>query len=202
MTIIQRAVRVCALLSVAALSLPAGAQTLLDAKLDPASAQPGSPVKLTANFANADSPQCGVRVNWGDGQTQDFKINQAKDVPLVAQHTYAKPGNYTVMVEPKTLGISLKCLGDKQRAQVAVVAPPPPAASAPAAAAAAAAPAAAKGPRCAAPWKLDAKSVNKKTGAYTCTAKAGTAAPSPTPECPGALSYFHNAKRGQSGCRP
>ena len=175
---------------------PLGAQTLLDARVEPASVQPNQPVKLTANFGNADNPNCGVRVHWGDGQSNDFKINQSKDVPLVTQHAYAKPGSYTVMVEPKTQGIALKCVGANQRATVAVVAPPPPAAaSSPAATTA-------KAPTCPAGWKLDAKSVNKKTGAYTCSAKAGTAAPNPAPQCPGALTYFHNAKRGQLGCRP
>lgn len=178
----------------------ADAQTLLDAKVQPASVQTGQPVKLTANFSNADNPNCGVRVHWGDGQTMDLKINQTKDVPLVAQHSYAKAGQYTVMVEPKTQGMAMKCVGANQRATVAVVAPPPPAASGPAAKASATV--AAKGPSCPAPWKLDAKSVNKKSGAFTCNAKAGTAVPSPEPACPGALTYFHNAKRGQYGCRP
>jgi hypothetical protein len=177
----------------------AGAQTLLDAKVEPASVTTGQPVTLTANFGNADSPNCGVRVHWGDGQQMDLKINQAKDVPLVARHSYAKPGSYTVMVEPKTQGLSIKCVGTNQRVAVTATAPPPPpAASAPAKTAAAAP----KGPACSAPWKLDAKSVNKKSGAYTCNAKAGTAAPAPAPGCPGALTYFHNAKRGQYGCRP
>ena len=190
-------VRALCVLPVFALATAAEAQTLLDAKVEPARVQSGQPVKLTANFSDPDNPNCGVRVHWGDGQTMDLKINQAKDVPLVAQHSYAKAGTYTVMVEPKTQGITMKCVGANQHATVAVVAPPPPpAATAPAAAAAA------KGPNCPAPWKLDGKSVNKKSGAYTCTAKAGTAVPSPEPQCPGVLSYFHNAKRGQYGCRP
>lgn len=197
---LRPSIRLTCALSLLAISVATGAQTLIDAKVEPASVQPGQAVKLTANFSNPDNPNCGVRVNWGDGQTVDLKINQAKDVPLVAQHSYAKAGTYTVMVEPKTQGITMKCVGTNQRATVAVVAPPPPPASAPAAMTAAAKPA--KGPGCAAPWKLDAKSVNKKSGAYTCTAKAGTAVPAPEPQCPGALSYFHNAKRGQYGCRP
>jgi hypothetical protein len=185
----------CALVSVGATA--AGAQTLLDAKVEPASVSTGRPVTLTANFSNADNPNCGVRVHWGDGQQMDLKINQAKDVPLVARHSYAKPGSYTVMVEPKTQGLSMKCVGTNQRVALTVTAPPP-AASAPAKTATASP----KGPACAAPWKLDAKSVNRRSGAYTCNAKAGTAAPAPAPECPGALTYFHNAKRGQYGCRP
>ena len=91
----------------------------------PASARTGQPITLTASFANADNPNCGVRVHWGDGQTKDYKINQPKDAPLVVQHSYAKAGSYTVMVEPKSLGMSLRCLGDAQRVAVNVVAPPP-----------------------------------------------------------------------------
>jgi hypothetical protein len=171
-------------------AIAAHAQTLMSAKVEPATAQPGQAVTLTAELGNADNPNCGMRLHWGDGQTQDLKINQAKDVPIVARHSYAKAGNYTVMVEPKTQGFALKCLGANQRVAVQVVAP---------VAAKAAAP---SGPTCPGGWKLDAKSVNKKTGAYTCSAKAGTAAPQPQPTCPGELSYFFNAKRGQIGCRP
>jgi hypothetical protein len=188
--------RLLAAVALVALSAAAAAQTLRDAKVEPSSAQPGQAVKLTANFDSAENPNCGIRVHWGDGQTQDFKINQAKDVPLVAPHTYAKAGSYTVMVEPKSQGITIKCVGQNQRAAVNVVAPAPVAASGPAAAARKG------GPSCPGGWKLDARSVNRKSGAYTCTAKAGSAAPSPAPECPGALTYFHNAKRGQLGCRP
>ena len=69
-------------------------------------------------------------------------------------------------------------------------------APAPAGAAAAAAPSCPEG------WKLNAKSVNKKSGAYTCTAKAGTAAPASHAACPGSLSYFENSKKGQLGSKP
>jgi hypothetical protein len=169
----------------------ASAQILVGAKVEPANAQPGQPVTMTASFSNADNPNCGVRVHWGDGQTQDFKVNQTKDVPLSLQHSYAKPGSFMVMVEPKSQGMTLKCVGDSQRATVSVVAPAPARAAADA-----------KGPTCPGGWKLDAKSVNKKTGAFSCSAKAGTKAPEPEPSCPGALTYFHNAKRGQLGCRP
>jgi hypothetical protein len=186
-----RHVQPAAAAALLALAAAAGAQTLIGAKAEPASPRPGQPITLTANFANADNPNCGVRVHWGDGQTQDFKINQTKDVPLVAQHSYAKPGSYTVLVEPKSRGMTLRCLGDNQQTTVSVVKPAP-----------AAAPAAGKGPACPQGWQLDAKSVNKKSGAFACIAKAGTAAPQPEPVCPGALTYFHNAKRGQLGCRP
>jgi hypothetical protein len=43
--------------------------------------------------------------------------------------------------------------------------------------------------------------VNKKTQAFTCTAKAGTKIPEPKLACPGDLTYFDNSKKGQLGCR-
>lgn len=178
------------------LALAANAQTLSGIKLEPASAKVGEPVKITGTFDNADNPNCNVRVHFGDGQTQDFKINQLKDVPLIATRSYNKPGQYKVLIEPKTALPMLKCVGNNQTAMVTVVAAAPIAAAAPAAKAVAA------GPKCPDGWKLNAKSVNRKTGAFTCGAKAGTALPTAKLECPAALGYFENKSKGQLGCRP
>jgi len=175
----------------------ATAQTLSGIKLEPASVKVGEPVKITGTFDNADNPNCNVRVHFGDGQTQDFKINQLKDVPLVASRSYAKAGQYTVMIEPKTALPTLKCVGKNQTAMLTVLAPASVAAAAPAVKAPAAAPA-----KCPDGWKLNAKSVNKKTGAFTCTAKAGTALPAAKLDCTAPLGYFENKAKGQLGCRP
>jgi len=174
----------------------ASAQTLSGIKIEPATVKVGEPVKITGTFDNADNPNCNVRVHFGDGQTQDFKINQVKDVPLVTSRTYAKPGQYKVMIEPKTAMPMLKCVGKNQTAVVNVVA------VAPAAAAGTAAKVAATAPKCPDGWTLNAKSMNKKTGAFTCTAKAGTALPSAKLECAAPLGYFENKSKGQLGCRP
>jgi|APDOM4702015118_1054815.scaffolds.fasta_scaffold22795_2 hypothetical protein len=172
------------------------AQTLSGVKVEPATAKPGEAVRITATFDDAEKPNCNVRVHFGDGATKDFKINQAKDIPLVTEYTYAKAGSYTVKVEPKTALPTLKCVGKNQSLVVKVAAPVP--AAAPAAAKAGAA----AGPACPEGWKLSAKSVNKKTGAFTCTAKAGTAAPASKLACPAPLGYFENTSKGQLGCRP
>jgi len=174
---------------------PALAQTLKSVKVEPAAATPGQAVAVTAQIELTDNPNCGLHVHFGDGVSSTFKINQAKDATVVVTHSYAKPGNYTVMAEPKRVGAVLKCLGDNQKATVAVAAAQAPAAAAPVAAAAVA-------PTCPDGWRLAAKSVNKKTGAFQCTAKAGTAAPAKRLECPGSLTYFENTKKGQLGCRP
>ena len=172
----------------------AQAQTLSGIKLEPASAKVGEPVKITGTFDNADNPNCNVRVHFGDGQTQDFKINQLKDVPLVTSRSYAKAGEYKLMIEPKTALPTLKCVGKNQTASLVVTAPAP--------TVAAAAPAKAASPACPEGWRLDAKSVNKKTGAYICAAKAGSALPAAKAECPAPLGYFENKSKGQLGCKP
>jgi hypothetical protein len=160
------------------------AQTISGLQVEPAQPRVGEPVQITVLFDNADNPNCNVRLHFGDGTNRDHKVNQAKDVPLVRRYTYTKAGQYTVKAEGKTALPMLKCLGANQTALVKVVA------------------AAARAPGCPAGWKLDAKSVNKKTGAYTCGAKAGTTAPATKPDCPAPLAYFENKTRGQFGCRP
>lgn len=181
-----------AALALAMLCGAAGAQTLSGIQLEPPIAKVGEPVKITVTYDKADNPNCNTRLYFGDGKTQDFKINQTKDVPLIASATYAKPGTYKVMAEGKTALPMLKCLGKNQVAMLKVEAPAP----------AATAAAKAMGPSCPDGWKLDAKSVSKKTGAFTCTAKAGTALPSAKLECAAPLGYFENKSKGQLGCKP
>lgn len=173
-------------------ALPAMAQTLKSVKVDPAAPKPGETVTVTAQLELNENSNCGLHLHFGDGTSTTFKINQAKDATVTATHAYAKAGSYTVMAEPKRVGTVLKCMGDNQRAAVTVAA----------AAKATAAAAASKGPACPAGWKLAPRSVNKKTGAFDCTAKAGTAAPAARLECPGSLGYYENTKKGQLGCRP
>jgi hypothetical protein len=178
-------------IGLSAMACTASAQTLSGLTLSSPQATVGLPVTITIAFTNAEAPNCNVRLHYGDGKTRDLKINQAKDVPRVVTYTYDKPGTYRVMAEGKTALPMLKCVGANQIAMLEVKAPPR--------AAAATAPA---GPTCPAGWKLDAKSVSKKTGAYTCTAKANTALPATKPECPAPLGYFENKSKGQLGCKP
>lgn len=180
--------------ALAATAAQAGAQTLTGITLEPTTAQPGQEVKLTANFDVAnDAYNCNVRIRWGDGQEKMFHVNQSKDVPLVLTHAYAAPGSYEVKVEPKNNLPAFKCLGKGQKTVLTVAAP--------AAAAQAAAASSARVSTCPTGWKAMKGSV-KKNGSYTCSAKPGTALPDPKPTCPGELTYFENAKKGQFGCRP
>jgi PKD domain len=181
-----------AALLLTAAALPAGAQTFSGVKVEPATAKVGEPVTITGTFDSAGNPNCNLRVDFGDGKNQNFKINQEKDVPLVTTHTYTKPGNYKVAILPRTALPMIKCKGGDQKAMLKVEAP---------VAAAAAPMAKATGPSCPDGWKLSAAGVSKKSGAYTCTAKAGTALPATKPECPAPLGYFENKSKGQLGCR-
>ena len=185
-----------ALCVAATLSAQAQAQTLSGIQLEPSRAKVGEPVRITGRFDNAENPNCNVRLHFGDGQTQDFKINQAKDLPLVATRVFAAPGQYKIMLEPKTALPMMKCVGSNQTAMLTVFA---------AATTVVAAPfgvkAAAGVPQCPPGWKLDAKSVNKKSGAYTCGAKIGAPLPATKLDCAAPLGYFENKFKGQLGCR-
>jgi hypothetical protein len=170
----------------AALAWPAAAQTIANVTVEPAAVKIGEPVKITVNFDKADAIGCNVRVYFGDGGKQDNKINQDKDVPKVVTHTYTKAGSFTVKAEGKTALPLPKCSGVTRSAVVKV---------------AALAPIAGAAPSCPDGWKIDAKSVNKKSGAFTCTAKAGSDLPAAKPECPAPLGYFENKSKGQLGCK-
>ena len=173
------------------------AQTLKGIKLDVAQTQVGQTVTATVDLEASTPPNCGLRVRWGDGAVTERKINSAKEVPFVTTHTYAKAGEFKVVADPGRVGGSLGCVGKNVTAMVKVVAPPAPAPAAPASAAKAAA-----GPSCPDGWKLDPKSVVRKTGAYGCTAKAGSPTPDKKPACPGDLTYYENSKKGMLGCKP
>lgn len=181
---VQRILIVCAL----GLGLAGGAaaQTLKSVKAEPASAKPGEPVNIGVEFDTSKGLNCNVRISYGDGKSENRRVNKPEEARLALSHTYAKAGNYTVKVEPKTDLPVLKCLGKAMSAKVSVVAPPPVVAAA---------------PSCPEGWTLDARSVNKKSGAYGCKAKAGTALPATKPACPDKLKYHEDAKKGVLGCR-
>jgi hypothetical protein len=188
----------------ALLAIGVQAQTLSGLKIEPASPKVGEAVKITLDFSNADTPNCGMKIMTGDGRAEEAKINQAKDVPYVLTHTYAKPGSFTVIAEPKRSGSALKCAGKNINKVVTVAAVAAPvAAAAPAASAAkpaASAPAAAVA-LCPEGWALVKPGQNAKTKAFSCTAKPGTKIPEPKIACPGDLTYSENSKKGQLGCR-
>jgi len=179
----------------------ASAQLLSGIQAQPASVRPGEPATVTVQFDVMSGMNCGVRVHWGDGSSTDYKINQTKDVPLVVQHAWAQPGSYTVKAEPKSHGLTPKCGGQNREAVVTVSAPAPTAAAARAGASAPASrTAVARTSPCPSGWTLNQGGVGKN-GAFTCSAKPDTPLPAQRVACPGDLTYFENARRGQFGCR-
>jgi hypothetical protein len=158
---------------------------------------------VTANVDVVGGNYCGFSVFYGDGKNADGYSDPGHPTPMVTTHMYDKPGIYTISMGGRNVESHPNCGGGDKFATVTVTEGAKAAVAAPAAVAVAAKPAV-TGARaagvCAAPWKLSGK-VNAKTGAYTCVAKAKTALPEPKPMCPGDLTYFENAKKGQFGCR-
>ena len=175
-------------------ALPAGAQTIASIKVEPSTAKVGEPVTVTGTFDNAENPNCNLRVNFGDGVSKDFKINQAKDVPLVTTHTYTKAGNFKVQSRGQDGAADAQVQWRDRSAMVKVAAPAAPAA--------AAMPAKAAGPSCPEGWKLSAAGVSKKSGAYTCTAKAGTALPAAKPDARRRWATSRTSPRANSAAEP
>lgn len=195
----------CAALAASAL-LPhtVSAQKLVGAQLDKAAIQVGDTVQLSIELELNDNPFCGMRVLWGDGKDTEIKVESGAKSPIKTSHTYASAGDFAIKTEPRRVTSRLPCSGKEQNAIVKVTAPAPvakPATPAPVAAAASAPAKTAAANACPEGWKLDAKSASKKSGAFTCTAKAGTAAPEKKLACPGDTGYFENAKKGQLGCK-
>lgn len=188
------------LIALAVVASSVSAQTLKDIKLDLAQAQVGQNVTATIGLDAGERANCGLRVRWGDGAVTEVRLEDPKQIPAKVTHAYAKPGDYSVVADPGKVKSSLGCVGKKMAAAVKVVAPPPVPAAAPAATASAAK--TSSGPTCPEGWQINAKSVVKKTGAFTCTAKPGTAVPEKKPACQGELTYFENSKKGMLGCKP
>jgi hypothetical protein len=188
---------------IAAALLAAGFTTVAHAQLigsvaaSPATVRAGEPVTVTANVDVVNNNYCGFAVFYGDGKNIESYSDVNKPTPFVTTHVYDKPGSYTISLGGRHVESHPNCGGGDKFATVTVTE---------AAKAVMAAPMASTKPTaailCKAPWKVAAKSVNAKTGAYTCAAKAGSPLPEPKPVCPGDLTYFENIKKGQFGCKP
>jgi hypothetical protein len=184
----------------ALLALGVQAQVLGTISVSPQNAKVGEPVKVTATIDVLNSNYCGFVVSYGDGTSLDGVSDAQTAGPFVSTHTYTKAGTYSVTLGGRNVQSHPNCGGGEKAAPLTVVQSSNAAAGQGAAVAAAQAPAHAGG--CPANWKLVPKSSNKKTGAFTCTAKPGTVLPATNPTCPGDLTYFENAKKRVLGCRP
>jgi hypothetical protein len=170
--------------------------------VNPATVKAGEAVTVTANVDVVSGNYCGFAVFYGDGKSVDGYSDVSHPTPFVSNHVYDKPGTYTLSMGGRSVESHPNCGGGDTFATVTVTEGVRPVAiAAPVAVAVAKPNTAGMSTLCVAPWKLLGK-FNVKTGAYTCVAKAKTALPYSKPMCPGDLTYFENAKKGQFGCRP
>lgn len=168
------------------------AQVLGVITASPTTAKVGEPVTVTANIDVLNNNYCGFVVDFGDGTAKDAVSDVSNATPLVLTHTYTKAGSYHVTLGGKNVQSHPNCGGQERAVDITITG----------AGKAAAAGKLRAADVCASGWKVLGKTFNAKTGAFTCSAKAGTELPSAKPVCSGDLSYFENAKKGQYGCRP
>lgn len=153
-------------------------------KIEPAVAKAGQEVKITV-AADGEAPQfCGLRIEYGDSSSDDYKIDQSnKQFPVVVSHTYAKPGSYVVKARGKTVTTHMRCQGEAE-AKITVEG-------------AAAVPAAAAGPVCPAGYAMKGKA--GKAGDFTCAAGKDAKKPEKVMDCADGLEYFQT--KTSLGCR-
>ncbi|MBL8376605.1 MAG: hypothetical protein JNM79_01905 [Burkholderiales bacterium] len=186
------------LLAALVMSGVAHSGTIRAVKVEPASTQVGAQVKVIVE--GDDEGVCGLRVEYGNGDFDLTKMSQGKDnFPRSFMKVYNKAGTYTIVAKGGRDGSALGCPGEARATVTVAEAPKPAAAAAPAAAPAAAAKPAA--PTCPEGYAVNTKSVNSKTGAYTCTAQKGAKKPEKPLACPTGTEYFASPKGSSLGCR-
>jgi hypothetical protein len=172
-----------ALIALLAISIPAFASPSVESvTVTPSPAKVGQAVKLTISAKDAADGICGLDVWWGDGNRDKPKKmgGQHGVFPITVEHTYNKPGTYTIRANGNRAGNYLGCVGEAT-ANLTVEAVAATAAAAPTKAA------------CPTDWMLKGKAA--KDGSYTCTPKKkGAAKPEKPIDCPAGTSYFMSSK--------
>lgn len=192
---ITTAMRAVAASTAFGLSTLSFAGAITGVKVEPANAVVGAQVKVTVSGDNEGI--CGLRVEYGNGDVDVTKMNAGKDdFPRSFSKSYNKPGTYTITAKGGREGSTFGCVGESRTTVTIAEAPKP--AAAPAAAAATAT---AATPACPDGYALNKASVNKKTGAFSCSAKKGAKKPETAMACPAGTEYFANAKGSSLGCR-
>ena len=190
--ITKNAIKTIAALLLAASGGLASAGNISGVKVEPANGQVGTQVKVTV--AGEDEGICGLRVEYGNGDVDVTKMSKDKDnFPRSFNKAYNKAGTYTIIAKGGRDGSTFGCTGEAKTQVVIAEAPKP--APAPAAATAPAAPACPEG------YVLNAKSVNKKAGTFTCAARKDAKKPEKALTCPAGTEYFTNVKVTSLGCR-
>ena len=183
------------------LSAAAQAGAISGVKAEPASGTVGQQIKITVD--GTDEGICGLRVEYGNGDFDLTKMSEGKDkFPRSFMKTYSKAGTYTIVAKGGRDGSAMGCPGETKTSVTIAEAPKPAAAAAPAAAAKPAAPAAAAAPSCPEGYKINTKSVDKKSGAYSCTGGKGVKMLDKPLDCPEKTEFFSNtnSKGTTLGC--
>lgn len=79
------------------------------------------PFKLVVSFTDRGSVYCGLRVNFGDGEVREVRIDHT---PFTLSKKYAAAGRYEIQADgkflPRGLMTAIGCLGSAQLAYVEV----------------------------------------------------------------------------------
>lgn len=145
-------------------------------------------VRFNVSGSANSSDNCGYLVDYSDGAAGDSRVVERENGQFNRSHerSFTKPGTYTIRASGRAVKTTAPCSGSATT-QLTVVA------------ATVAAPAqttqtSQAKPTCPEGWALNEKSVNWRTGAYTCSAK-----PQVQLQCPQGLRYFE--RDGVIGCR-
>ncbi|MBL8484042.1 MAG: hypothetical protein JNJ60_17735 [Rhodocyclaceae bacterium] len=159
------------------------AQNIDRIDVSPNPATVGQAVKITVTSKTDDTAPCGVQLDFGDGSKDPPQKVGDKwpPFPRTWEHTYRKPGKYTLTAAGARAGSLFGCVGSAHYDLDVQAAP-----------AAAAKPA--KPSVCPENWAL--KGTVKKDRSFTCVpAKGVTDAKAPeTLDCPAGTEYFRKGK--------
>jgi hypothetical protein len=179
-------------MSVCLIPFAAQAGSISGIRVDPPSIVAGQQAQVTVE--GQDEGNCGLRVEYGNGDVDVTRMSAGKDnFPRSFMHTFAGPGTFTVTAKGGRDGSTLGCSGEA-KATITVAAPPPPPP-------AAAVPPPMTTPACPDGWALNHRSVNKYTGAYSCSARRGAVLPQAGIACPAGTAYYTNTQGTLLGCK-
>ncbi len=143
-------------------------------------------VRFTVSGSADSRDRCGYFVEYGDGAAGDSRLIENENGQFNRPHerTFGNPGTYTIRASGKSVKTTGPCNGAASTTVTVVAAAASPGRWQGRAAAAS----------CPEGWVLNERSVNRQTGAFTCSAK-----PAVQMVCPEGLRYFE--REGQIGCR-
>lgn len=174
-------------LGLAAPAAGLAAEGITGISTNPASAKVGQPVKIIV-AGDSEQNNCGMRVEYGDGDGQDVKIKSDEGVfPRTLTRTYSKPGTYNITAKGKRVTTHFPCPGEAKIALVVEGAAGGAMMKSPMAGGAG------RMADCPAGWMMKGKM--GKDGSFSCMPQM----PAAKIDCGPGLSYYESA--GTVGCR-